>query len=156
MNKVLRTLAVLLLLVSSVFAQTATETEYDIPDGTGIEYIFYGHYTNTFFGSYPLTLGGVSYQVHGVIHFTEGNPTATSGSISFTHYTVTGSTTYTENLSNINYDPFTLTTATATASFAGQFNGSLTFNIQVNCRGRYCFDELETVNGVHSNFKIAQ
>ena len=145
-----RLFVILALLSSAAFAQTT----YDIPDNTPIDYIFYGTYTNTFFPTYSLTVGGVSYSVSGVMHFTEGNPSATYGSITFTNYTPTGSTSVTENLTNINYNPFTFLNATATADFAGQFNGSLTFNIKRVGTPRYGRDILTTVNGTHSNYTL--
>ena len=130
------------------------QTEYVIPDGTAIEYIFYNvnpPYTNTNLTDYTLTLGGVQYTVDVTIHFVQGDPSATSGTITFV--TPNGTST-TENLANIDYNPFTLQKATATAQFSGAFNGSLTFNIQQSCRFGHCRDTLVTVNGVHSNFTI--
>lgn len=143
-------LAIAFALSSLLATGAVAQTEY-VLDGSSIDYVFYQvspPYTNTFY-DYQLTIGGVPYTVSGYLHFTQGNPAATNGSVTFT----TGSTSVSETLTNINFSPFTFLNSTATADFAGQFNGSLTFNIKNICFRR-CYAVLTEVNNVHSNFTI--
>jgi hypothetical protein len=151
-------LALLLMSLAS-FAQTT----YTIPDGTAVDYIYYSTatpYANLFFDDFPATVNGESFQINVTMHYVQGSPAASYGTIQFVDYGVNyanlNNPTYTnEALTGINFNPFSASPATATASFSGTFNGTLTFNLHtvIKC-GRYChkYSVMGTVNGVSSNF----
>ena len=123
--KRLALLALIVLGATSLHAQTIT-----VPPTTDPGFIDYGGaYCNLWVDYIPATIGGTRYFINTTIHFTPGNPAATYGSVEFMN-SATGQLVASEPLTNITgaLGPAT-GNSNFTASFAGAFTGTLTFNV---------------------------
>jgi hypothetical protein len=133
-----------LLLLAAFASITKAQTVYPITDATNPDFIDYGGvYCNLFFDDFPMTINGLNYEVSTTIHFTNGNPAATFGTIDFAYYPPNGGQVQvtSEPLTNLagHVGPYN-GNSNFTANFAGAFNGSINFNIDFKAygwRGRY-------------------